>query len=140
MPAVKEPVGLSRSYGKRPDGATLIPWATGKAITWDVMLPDTFAQSHVDDSAILAGAAANHDATKKDIQISTSDRHQLCVPVAIKTGGAWDIQAIEFIEELGKRITAVINEPMETQYLFQRISIAIQRGNAVSFLNPFSDD
>ena len=50
------------------------------------------------------------------------------------------MQAIEFIEELGKRIAAVTNEPMETQYLFQIISIAIQRGNSVSFLNTFSED
>ena len=62
------------------------------------------------------------------------------VPVAIDTEGAWDIQAIEFIEELGKRITAAANELMETQYLFQRIHIAIQRVTAVAFLNTFSED
>ena len=62
------------------------------------------------------------------------------MPAAIETGGAWDIQAIEFIKELGKRIMALRNEPMETQYLFQRIFIAIQRGNVVSFLNTFSED
>ena len=70
--AVKEPVGLSRSDGKRPHGATLIPWARGKALTWDVTVRDTFSQLHVDDTAILTGAAA----TKKDVQVSTSDRHQ----------------------------------------------------------------
>ena len=32
----KEPQGLSRSDGKRPDGLTLIPWQAGKALTWDV--------------------------------------------------------------------------------------------------------
>ena len=31
-PAVKEPVGLSRSDGKRPDGATQIPWMRGKPL------------------------------------------------------------------------------------------------------------
>ena len=51
--------------GQRPDRATLISWARGKALTSDVMVPDTFAQSHVDDTAILAGAAASHAATKK---------------------------------------------------------------------------
>ena len=59
---------------------------------------------------------------------------------AIETGGAWDIQAIEFIEELGKLVTAVTNEPMETSYLFQIISIAKQPGNVVSLLNTFSED
>jgi len=30
VPAVKEPAGLSRDDGKRPDGVTLLPWAKGK--------------------------------------------------------------------------------------------------------------
>ena len=38
--------------------------------------PTTFGQSHVDDTAILAGAAANDAAAKKEVQVSTSDRHQ----------------------------------------------------------------
>ena len=62
------------------------------------------------------------------------------VPVAIETEGAWDIQAIEFIDELGKRITTATNEQIATQCLFHRISISIQRGNTVSFLNKFSED
>ena len=32
--AVKEPTGLVRSDGKRPDGATFIPWAKGKSMAW----------------------------------------------------------------------------------------------------------
>ena len=31
FPAEKEPQGLLRSDGKRPDGITLIPWKAGKA-------------------------------------------------------------------------------------------------------------
>jgi len=30
VPATKEPTGLSRSDGRRPDGMTLIPWQNGK--------------------------------------------------------------------------------------------------------------
>ena len=44
---------------------------------------------------------------------------------------------IIIINELGKRITAVTQEPRETQYLFQRMSVALQRGNAVAFQNTF---
>jgi len=33
---VKEPAGLSRDDGKRPDGVTLLPWAKGKPMAWDV--------------------------------------------------------------------------------------------------------
>ena len=65
IPAVKEPVGLSRTDGKRPDGATLIPWARGNAPAWDVTVADSFALSHVGDTSILAGAAAKHAASLK---------------------------------------------------------------------------
>ena len=33
VPSVKEPSGLVRDDGKRPDGSTLIPWLAGKAMT-----------------------------------------------------------------------------------------------------------
>src|SRR6218665_2181174 len=35
-PCTKEPSGLIRTDGKRPDGDTLVPWARGKYIAWDV--------------------------------------------------------------------------------------------------------
>ena len=92
--------------------------------SWDVTVPDTFAQSYIDDTEIFAGAAANDTVTRKRPKYQHLTDTNIFVPVAIETGGAWDI---EFIEELGKRITAVINEPLETQYLFRRISIAIKR-------------
>ena len=41
----KEPLGLCRTGGKRPDGVTVIPWPKGKCLTWDVTVPDTFATS-----------------------------------------------------------------------------------------------
>jgi hypothetical protein len=36
VPAVKEPQGLVRVDGKRPDGLTLVPWQSGRCATWDV--------------------------------------------------------------------------------------------------------
>jgi len=43
VPAVKEPAGLSRDNGKRPDGVMLLPWTKGKPLAWDVTVPDTYA-------------------------------------------------------------------------------------------------
>src|SRR5688572_26976040 len=45
IPSTKEPVGLSRSDGKRPDGLTLIPWQGGRNLIWDVTVADTLAAS-----------------------------------------------------------------------------------------------
>ena len=46
IPAAKEPVSLVRDDNKRPDGTTLLPWASGKPTAWDVTVPDTYAKSH----------------------------------------------------------------------------------------------
>ena len=59
MPAVKEPVSLMRDDNKRPDGTTLLPWARGKPVAWDVTVPDTFAESHIGSTATKPGEAAN---------------------------------------------------------------------------------
>ena len=37
--AIKEPLGLLRTYGKRPDRTTQIPWARGKQLTWTITVP-----------------------------------------------------------------------------------------------------
>jgi hypothetical protein len=58
IPSMKEPTGISRRDGKRPDGVSLIPWSHGRCLTWDVTCADTLAPSHVADSAQIAGAAA----------------------------------------------------------------------------------
>ena len=45
---------------------------------------------------------------------------------------------MEVIEEIGRRVTEATEDPKETTYLFQRLSMAIQRGNALSFFNTFA--
>ena len=44
------------------------------------------------------------------------------------------------IEEIGRRCTLETEDPKETIYLYQRIAIAIQRGNALSFAHTFDID
>src|SRR6218665_967372 len=46
FPATREPVGLVRSDGKRPDGITLIPWEGGRFLAWDATVNDTLALSY----------------------------------------------------------------------------------------------
>ena len=41
-----EPSGLYRSDGKRPDGASVVPWRCGKILVWDATCVDTLAPSH----------------------------------------------------------------------------------------------
>jgi len=47
-PSAKEPVGLVRQDGKRPDGLTMIPLEGGRSSTWDVTVVCTTADSYID--------------------------------------------------------------------------------------------
>jgi len=65
VPAVKEPVSLTLEDNKCPDGTTLLPWATGKPLAWDVTVPDTYAESHIANTVSTQGAAAHQAAQHK---------------------------------------------------------------------------
>ena len=54
---------------------------------------------------------------------------------AIETAARWHEMAIELTPEIGRRITPITEDTRETTFLFQRLSMALQRGNAVSFHN-----
>ena len=58
IPSHLEPTGLYRSDGKRPDGASVVPWKGGKALVWDAICPDTLAHSYQQISTREAGAVA----------------------------------------------------------------------------------
>jgi len=66
IPVAKEPAGLLRTDGKRPDGMTLIPWCrrAGKPVVWDVTVVCTCADSYVETSARETDAAAELAATR----------------------------------------------------------------------------
>src|SRR6218665_3321824 len=52
FPSIKEPPGLLRSDGKRPDGLTLIPWQAGRSLIWDATVIDTL-QPHTYQQLLL---------------------------------------------------------------------------------------
>jgi len=58
FPVTKEPTGLSRTDGKRPDGLTLEPRQSGKALCWDITVTCLLADSYVAGAAREAGSAA----------------------------------------------------------------------------------
>ena len=55
-------------------------------------------------------------------------------PLAIETTGVLGPSSQKFVTELGGRIRERTGEPRETQWLFQRISLAVARGNAAAVL------
>ena len=66
VPVTKEPVGLVRIDGKRPDGLTLIPWQGGKPLTWDVTVVSTLVDSYLHSTSHSAGSAAETASIRKE--------------------------------------------------------------------------
>jgi hypothetical protein len=137
VPCVKEPQGLVREDGKRPDGLTLVPWLSGKCATWDVTVVDTLGSAYLQKSANTAASAAETAANRKREKYRSLEESYRFYPVAIETLGPICESAQNFIEEIGFKITELTADPRETQFLYQRLSVAIQRFNAVCLSETF---
>jgi Reverse transcriptase (RNA-dependent DNA polymerase) len=132
--ATREPHGLCTQAGKRPDGVTSIPWQRGRCLAWDATCPDTFAQSHLQSTSTTAGAAATTAEAAKRVKYADIMATIDFTPVAIETSGAWGSEGLALVNELGRRAAALNLEPRSTAFLRQRLSLAIQRGNAYCVL------
>ena len=93
--ASKEPIGLLRHDGKRPDGATLVPWTRGRPLAWDMTVPDTFAASHIQFTSSSACAAADKAAVNKTAKyVELTSTHHF-VAIAVETSGSWCPQSTD---------------------------------------------
>ena len=137
IPALKEPRRLNRADQRRPDGMTLVPWSDGKSLTWDVTVADTQAQSYIHMSVHTPGAVAEAAAERKMKKYECITQHYHFVPVAFETLGPICSAGLDLINSLGSKISNQTQEPRERMFLFQRLSIALQRGNAAIFHSSF---
>jgi len=87
---------------------------------------------------ILIGAAAEKASSLKTNKYEDLNQTtHLFVPIAINTSGCFNQTGLEFITDLGNRVKHVTGDKLELTYLFQRLSIAIQRGNELCFNGTF---
>src|SRR5208282_388095 len=129
-----EPTSLARNDNRRPDGMSLTPWSNGRCLAWDFTCPDTLAPSHLNNAVNGPGVVANEAENKKRSKYACLTSNFYFVPVAVETFGALGEEAGDFIHKLGRRITTVTGERRATEFLLQRLSVAVQRGNAASVL------
>jgi hypothetical protein len=139
IPCVREPLGCSRADGKRPDGLTLVPYSKGRSLIWDFTCIDTFAGTYINNTTQRAGAAADLAESNKIKKYEELMNTFIFVPVAIETSGVWGQAGLQFIKQIGNRIREATGEKASTNYLIQRISIAIQQGNAAAILGSFPE-
>jgi hypothetical protein len=60
-------------------------------------------------------------------------------PVAVETGGSIGPQGLKVLKDIGRRLKRVSGDPTSTYHLLQLISVAVQRGNAISILGTLNN-
>jgi len=104
---------------------------TGTRVTCDM--------SHLHDTACRPGATADKAAVNRISKYCDLAGSHLFFSVAIEMAGTWNQMAVELVQQIVRWITMVTEEDTrETAFLFQHLSIALQWGNAVSFLSTFT--
>jgi len=123
--------------------ARRLPWCSGKSLTWDVTAACTVVDSYVQASSREPGAVAELSATRKEAKYSMLTGSHIFQPLAFESHGPQNASAISFIKELGHRISQQSGDDRKTQFLFQWLSVIMQRYNAVLYGKSFlaaSDD
>jgi len=80
---------------------------------------------------ILLLASQNLLSHGKEAKYSCLSQSFLCVPIALETPGAIAPSSLDFLSEVGRQLIAATGDAIETAFLFQRISVALQRFSAV---------
>ena len=138
FPSTKEPSGLTRTDGRRPDGLTLVPWRVGRCLVWDATVTDTLAASYLPDTSQTVGAAAERAASRKHEKYLPLSSTHVFIPLAFETMGPINDEGRDFLSELGRKTSMITGDPRETSFLFQRISLTIQRFNSIAFRGTFA--
>ena len=92
------------------------------------------APSHLNIAVNGPGVVANEAEDKKRAKYACMSSTFHFVPIAVETLGSLGEDADNFIHELGRRVKIVTGERRATEFLLQRLSVAIQRGNAASVM------
>ena len=75
---------------------------------------------------------------KRSKYTSLDPTHQF-IPFVVETSGVVGPEALNFLQDLGKRLRRAMGETKSRHYLLQRPSVAVQRGNAVAVLGSIGD-
>jgi hypothetical protein len=132
IPAILEPLDLAA--GLRPDGVTQVPWANGKFMAWDFTCADTMAATYRTDAITTEGRVAALAEERKERKYESLAANYIFIPIACETLGGWGPAATRFLQTLGRRLNHESGNERSSEFLSQRLSMAVQRGNACCIL------
>ena len=118
------------------------PWSPGVVVRCLCGTLPAQTHWHLNSYSSLAtrevGLVAEEAERRKKVKYSHLESSYCFIPVAVKTLGVFGPEARGLVKDLGRRIAHTTLEPLSTQYLRQRISVAVKKGNAVAILGSIS--
>jgi len=130
FPVTKEPTGVFRSDGIRPDGLTFVLWQSGRVLCWDVTVI-----CPLDEPYVSGAQPPVRLVQQQSLPLHTRERNMLTQKVATFSNPLQlrllAVSARQLMSLLGRRIAQVSGEARESSFLFQRCSALVQRFNAV---------
>ena len=78
-----------------------------------------------------ARAAAELAATRKEVKYADIIGRHMFEPIAVETLGVFNASAVRLLNDLGRRISSISGDTRETSHLYKRVSVLVQRFNAV---------
>jgi len=74
-------------------------------------------------------------ATLKEAKYTGIVGRHVFEPIAVETLGVFNASAIRLLNDIGRRISSISDDTRETSHLYQRVSLLVQRFNAVLLHN-----
>ena len=108
-------------------------------LTWDATVVDTLASSCLSVTATRVGEAADAAAERKSLKYASITNTHIFVPVVIETLGPICSRGLSFLVEIRNCLATISGDARETSFLFQRVSVLIQRFNQIAFRGTFID-
>jgi len=118
---------LSKKWTSR--GTTILQCA--RTVKHGIAPMTATAESYVHAAAQDAGAVAELAAGRKTTKHAALESRYLFQPIAVESPGPINCSAVSFLSGLGRRIAEISGETRDGSFLFQRVSVLIQRFNAV---------
>ena len=89
------------------------------------------AESYVTGSTREPGAAAERATSCKEENYASIGSEYLIAPITVETLGPMNTSTCQLFANLGRKISSVSGDDREGAFLFQRVSVLVQRYNAV---------
>ena len=142
----KEMPGLIPGSLSRPADVFIEHWVDGRKVAFDVSVTSPTQEAVIFLAADHPGAAIDARKVTKNRAHFEECRSQgiFFQPLVVETFGGWDSDALSFLKELGRQDARRWGKDasLEIKFLFQRLSVSLQRGNAALLidrdLEPFS--